>query len=319
MKNWDLPNKNNTRSYAVSFMGKLYRVVLFFPSHSCIDVKQALKNKIIDKYTFIIVVEKNISYLKEIKETFAQLGLINVCYHLGQADTLDLATVLNGRKIDYMFFDVCGNLTHKIANWFNLYQNYFEDNCRLFLTFSMAFRGKKDGKRDPKFIRVLKKFFKKTKKSIQSKLLFNRNINYSDNLSTQNFKYIKYALYFIFSTKEIEINGSYIYRDKTPMSLTEVTILKDKPKDKTFDKMLCSLPSLVYTPKKKRGRPRLKKVVKLSYAKLLHIYNLKDLKAAEKSAGKQAAVTRLANTNGTLKGRIWAGIRREITCMNRAA
>ena len=125
MKVFDGIEKEKARNKALQrVVDKPYRCALFFPAEFCIDIKQAFKQGIIDKNTFLISVEgnDNINEKKRIikcqKMVIEELGIKRFFIHHGKLETLPLHLILKkDEQVDYAFFDLCGMLDFKINNW----------------------------------------------------------------------------------------------------------------------------------------------------------------------------------------------------------
>lgn len=136
----DRPYKATYRNFAVANQGKPARVYLTLPSDEILDIKAALSHRSIDRKTFIIAVEKDKKKAKTIRELLATM-FDDYHVHAGPLHTLDLTTVLAGRKIDMAFFDLCGQMTKDIAGWLlALDKNTFTLGARVCWTFNLNFR-----------------------------------------------------------------------------------------------------------------------------------------------------------------------------------
>lgn len=333
---YDRLNKNRERNIAVAFRGKTATTALFFPSKESLDVQKALETGVIDKDTFILAIEKYPHKVKLIEDRFKELGIKKTNYyiHPGQAFSFfNLKEVLAGRKIDFMFYDPCGNYTGKIAYWFNQYQDCIADNTRIFFTFATAYRGCKGNKKQPTFPSQIDRFTKQTSETIVKQYQSLINLEIPNDISSchvDSLRQIKMGLYFAFSGKQIQFNENlHLYKDtQTVMSLLDMTVIGNKSKDKTFDELrevfnkkssLANQMIIPYTSERKCRKTRKHKAIaKLSYAKKLGIFNRQDLKNALKSAGKKAWIRKYANeTKHKSFNRIVAGINRELTCIER--
>jgi hypothetical protein len=134
------PYKANFRMFAVANQGKPAKVYLTLPSDEILDIKAALLLQSIDRKTFIIAVEHDPKKAQTIRELLATM-FDHFHVHAGPLHTLDLATVLAGRKIDMAFFDLCGQMTKDIAGWLlGLDNDSFTLGARVCWTFNLNYR-----------------------------------------------------------------------------------------------------------------------------------------------------------------------------------
>jgi len=135
-KTWGGRGKNGARSSVVSLAKpKAAKAALFFPGHSCLCVEEARRQGTIDKDTFIVVVERDPAIAKVIRRKMR-----NFDYHLhvGEVTTMDLSSVLGRRRINFAFFDFCGQLTSEIASWISKQTDVFAKGAHVAFTFSMS-------------------------------------------------------------------------------------------------------------------------------------------------------------------------------------
>jgi hypothetical protein len=115
-------------------------VYLTLPSDELRDIYEALERKTINRNTFIIAIEKDATKAKKIDIQLKKL-FKHYYLHQGPLDTLDLNKVLNGKKIKLAFFDLCGQITADVANWFiRLNGDEFAENAQVSYTFHQSYR-----------------------------------------------------------------------------------------------------------------------------------------------------------------------------------
>lgn len=56
---WNRPEKGVARNFAMEYEGKIYNTFLCLPAHSCLDLRQGLKNGSVRKTDRIIAVDNN--------------------------------------------------------------------------------------------------------------------------------------------------------------------------------------------------------------------------------------------------------------------
>ncbi|NQU83135.1 MAG: hypothetical protein HQ536_00325 [Parcubacteria group bacterium] len=113
--------------------GKRYKNALVFPSEKCNDVLLALKTKLFGKKTNLYCVEKDQKYAdaisNQLKNKFNNLVIYNQ-----KAHKIDLRSDLEGEKIDYCYYDICGGFSPQIAHWFYKNSDLLENNIRMAMT-----------------------------------------------------------------------------------------------------------------------------------------------------------------------------------------
>jgi hypothetical protein len=241
-ENWVDNRENKDKARLIALRPAMeVDTALFLPSYSCKDLKISLLNKLITLKTKLIIIEKKAKYVKKIDEFLKKNGFKESQYyiHHGQAHGLNLDKVFNSlniKKIDYVFFDICGNLTAQIAKWFNKYQDYFAENCHMPTTLAIHHRKKE-------FQFAVEKIIAKSNIGNEvNEVLTNKN-----NLLTCNVKkeglleavlFNCQSLYYSFSKRNIKINELFIYKDtRTPMILIDAVIGGNKTKNSTFDEI----------------------------------------------------------------------------------
>jgi hypothetical protein len=232
--NWRRTNKDIARLKAVE-CDKTHKIAVFLPSDSCEDLKEGLENGLIDLNTYLIVVERENDRMKSIEKFLKTKKFKNYYPHLGEVFDLDLEVVLKDKKVDYMFFDICGNLTAKIANWFNKYQDYFSLNMRMPTTLAIHHR---KGEFNSAIETILKN---ENEKELDELLTVNNNLlscNVNKNNLIEHVRSNCQVLYYAFSKRKISITELHIYQDeRTPMILINTIIGQSKIEDETFKKI----------------------------------------------------------------------------------
>ena len=139
--NWDTFEKSIPREFAIGYEGKVYKTYFGMPSDTCIDIKRGIKTGIINRKTFIVVVDNNSNYCRKIRR-FLKRNFDNFYVFCGDVKDMPLTTILKGKKIDIAFFDLCGNLKYNIQKWLYDNRKCFVVNCRFGLTIAASTRRK---------------------------------------------------------------------------------------------------------------------------------------------------------------------------------
>ncbi len=152
------PKKAIARSIAVQkHDGKVSECALFLPSKNCECIKEALKTGLVDKNTYIVAVEKNLSYLPSIvsflSENFNDFEINAHCgsdilekrtriEEIEEMDIFDYPFDSGVYFFDYAFFDFCGQITDKMAIWMmdNFNEELFKIGAHICFTNEVAFR-----------------------------------------------------------------------------------------------------------------------------------------------------------------------------------
>jgi len=135
---WNYKNKNRMRSLAVEYKGKTAECALMLPGIELRCVKEALKNRTINKKTFLVAVEGDKIVAEKIRKRLIGLGFKEKNFHIHDKviDKLKLSKVLDGKKIDFVFADYCGLLSEEIAYWTGIeLNNNLEKKWRAGFTF----------------------------------------------------------------------------------------------------------------------------------------------------------------------------------------
>ena len=320
--NWNGNEKKEMRDIALEHTGKAVKTAIMFPSYSKKCVIEGLKNGKFDSNTFMIAVEKEAKYIETI-HNFMRKHFKNYYIHKGPLETLNLDKVLftgsifDEKKIDYAFFDFCGNLTHKIAYWLNKYTHCFKTNAKVVFTFYAKNRKKKFEKLIWKHTdkEVLPEVAEKLRYTVHNLL----DVIYNGNL-IKNIQFDCQTLYLAFEQKEINFDYIYRYKDSSDMVLIGCNVSKEPNGRNDFIEFLdennekWGYASQVI----RRGRQKKSKTeknIKKAYIDRLNITCLEDL---NKPAIK-AWITRFAREDNTTVKAIIAGIKRSLTIRNKKA
>lgn len=238
---WNDEKRDHVKERAI--MRKRIKVGLFFPGHSCDDLDKQLAIQQIDKKSFLIIVEGDTNIverkknLKKIRKFLADNKLTNFHIHGSRVHTLNLKRILKGRKIELLFFDICGNYTAEIANWFNKYQDCFAYKMRLPLTLAIHQRGpRKTGKCN--FFKAMDKVSNATLKDLGLDGIENTILDAEEiqclNLLPDIRDTLK-SIYYSFSRRKIKFSLIHPYRfSRTNMVGFVADIMAEKDEDTTF-------------------------------------------------------------------------------------
>lgn len=342
VRNWDFGPKNEARNLALSVTSRTRKPVktaLFFPSDTCLDLIQSLKRGLITRKTYLILVEKEETVIIEIKRFLRKMGFKNYYIHDHKAGIhkLNLTTALQGRKLDFMFFDICGNLTPEIAYWFYNNQSNFNKNMMMPTTLAIHPRGIRAKTRGPKKENGrLCKFFHVVEKETQD-IMYDASIfGKKDNLASSNaeslyllrdFRLSCKALFHMFSTKNISIEETLIYRDtSTNMAMFNIRIIGDKTADNTFESIITAYDKKVCRAKMLRKvrlerTKRRKKTNNTPRVVLVEMAEIAKYKTYENVPSHiKAKITKQANLNKASIKMTHAGYKARLTKLtNRAA
>ena len=252
VRNWDFEQKNIARTSALKAGIETFpngvKNALFFPSNTCLDIYEAKDIGLINSKTFLIIVEREEKTIKNIKKNLKRLKLKNFYIHNGEIEDLNLTKVLKNKKLEYVFFDICGNLTGKIADWFNINQDNFADNMIIPFTFQIAPRRKRANKRGRKSKNeptTLMMAIDKNTKNVNDNIVFPSNNNIIESfryMKSQNLlrdiNFIIKTIFYSFSNRNISINNAYIYRDLENKSPLNMIMLNAKLKGQKKENIL---------------------------------------------------------------------------------
>jgi len=137
IENYHSKAKKTVRTIATKKIDKPSKRAIVFPSVEANSTKQNFKTGNFTNKSFLIPVEQNPDIRDEVDLVVAELTKNTVSALACKAHSVPLEKYLDlkkGEKLDYTFFDICGNETVKIARWFYLYQEYLENGMRLPMT-----------------------------------------------------------------------------------------------------------------------------------------------------------------------------------------
>ena len=307
---WNGNEKKEMRTIALGHEGKAVKVAIMFPSYSKKCIIEGLENGKFDSNTFMIAVEKDSRHIKTIYN-FLRSNFKNYYIHKGPLESLKLDKILDGRKVDYAFFDFCGNLTQLVAYWLHRYTDCFKTDAKLIFTFYAKNRKKLFEKLIWKHTdkQVLPEVAEKLRYTVHNLL----DVIWDGKL-IKNIQFDCQTLYLAFERKEINFDYIYRYKDTSDMVLIGCNVSKDPSgRNEFYDFLDKNNEKWEYASQPiRRGwqkNSKVKKNVKQNLLDKLHITCFKDL---EKS-GVRAWITRIANQNGTSPTRVLAGLKRSLT------
>ena len=137
IENYHSKAKRKVRTIATEKTGEPSRFAITFPSVEANSTKQNFKTRNFVNKTKLIPVEQCPDIRPDVDAAVARLTDNAVPALACKAHSVPLEKYLDlkkGEKLDYTFFDICGNETVKIARWFFLYQEYLENGMRLPMT-----------------------------------------------------------------------------------------------------------------------------------------------------------------------------------------
>ena len=142
--NYDNDRKNPVRTLALSRRCRSNNAILF-PGENMFCLDEGCQSGLFDpRTTMMICIEQNRAKAKRIEGGLQEWGFKNSYVHRGQADKLhadDLNFVLGNRKVDYAFFDFCGQLTLELFQWgFIHLADVFAPKATVAFTFALQTR-----------------------------------------------------------------------------------------------------------------------------------------------------------------------------------
>ena len=242
MAHFDRREKNRIRINQVILPQKRKspKTILVFPAKGCLDLKEMLKSKVINKKTFVIAVEQHKETAKKI-ENFLKKHFDNYYMHNTVLVSLHLDKILKNRKIDLAFFDFCGFFNFEEQSW--IYRNYesFKKNASIAFTFKTVDRF---DRKDTKESVTQKRYIRFLKGVIDDKLNYTVN-NLSRGLwggkvhdSRKNvIKRIKFyitELFVAFDKKDFDVNSVLTYKDGEEMVFISLTLTGAKTSTKSL-------------------------------------------------------------------------------------
>lgn len=141
--NWkSRPEKAFCREQAVSCSEYIDDgMKIFLPSDTLLCVENAIKTGLVKNTDHLLFIEngsnKNYDYIHSCQLDFCKKhNLINVDFFHGDLDDCDLKKYLKeDEKICYAFYDICGILTKKMADWFVEAEKLYTDHAIICHTF----------------------------------------------------------------------------------------------------------------------------------------------------------------------------------------
>ena len=138
MRNWNNPEKRVIRQelFKIKKNKRVAKTALFLPSHSCHCIKEALKQGVVDKNTYIVAVERDRELIDRIRTTLDELGFVD--YVVLHKDLEKVKTFpIPSRVFDFVYIDTCKGLTRPMQAWIkdvlSLWINYKTTACFTFI------------------------------------------------------------------------------------------------------------------------------------------------------------------------------------------
>ena len=331
MENWKRPEKGKARNYAMANEGraksKKSRTILAMPAGEQLDIREALANGNFNSNDFIIAIDNDSNVCakiqKYLRRNFKNFKVIcDDVQNVNLEEFIKSQKVLKGCKIDFSFLDLCGKLNSEIFYW--LYQNResFCDDCRFGLT---VFSFDRNSKFEPiihkhtmdsdisdeleyllaeaknnltKYIQGGRNDAKDLEKGATKKKAILRAANV-----IKSIKASCYSFMIAMNDKDITINRLYRYKDKRHSEMVFIDFRCGGKKVGSdfaqiiiddYDNSVCSQAQVI---KRKKVKKLKKTYSKVKYIDRFNITSIKDLK----SAGKKAAITRVANVEAIEK------------------
>jgi hypothetical protein len=311
-KNYSSKKKDAfNRQPATEYRGHTAKVCGCLPSITGHDVKNARKENTIDVQTILFAWEKLAKRRNKVEKLLKKV--VDDAYIIGREihDT-DLEKELEGLKMDMFLFDICGNYTAQLAKWFYTYQHCFADKMRMPMTLYVVDR--KEMHRtvseltNGKYVRIVDKLLKHT--TFSGDGMFGMSYQLKSNIASQIFLLINSM-----PNKEIEFKGVHIYRnsDKSTMAAYMVTldvvvhnakynVRKHNMLKRIFDlydsRLTTDSNSRINFEQKTKKTNAKQTVLVDNYRTIMQKITGKKPLTLPLSAGKKAAISRMANKAG---------------------
>jgi hypothetical protein len=330
-QNYKSANKDQfNRQIATENRGKVYKNIVCFPSVLAIDTHASFANGILSKKTNIIAIEKVKSRVKKVSE---QLKKHTKKFSIAEKElhSVNLDNYLNNEKVDYLPFDICGNITAQIAKWFFRNQKNFDNNMRFPITIAV-------NERHRNLRKVVDKVAKQKQIEFFVKMLKNNTV-FTDStgvrLSDKLFGSLANQVYMIVHSmpdKKVNIKSINIYRnsDKSAMAaymaLLDIELSDAKRDIRVYNKFV----RIINTYNESVGynsmaqlKSKAPKEHKKTIVEILGVKNRKDSLTAGRKMVISKYISKFAvDSNITVRQaskRVWGGINRKLTSMERAA
>lgn len=138
--NWKPENRQNkalVRENITVVERKIFNALLL-PGDTQECLKSLIQKGSIGKWTNVIAIERNPMTASKIERYMRSVGVKGRVI-ISDLEDVDLQKELEGRKIDYCYFDTCCQLTTRLVGWLTeLHATSFAANARLLLTFCNA-------------------------------------------------------------------------------------------------------------------------------------------------------------------------------------
>jgi hypothetical protein len=139
--NYHSKAKDFVRTIATEKIGNPAKFSIVFASVDALSTKQNFKTGNFINKSKLIPVEQEPLIRPLVDKVMGQLTKNTVPALACSAHSIPLEKHLDikkGEKLDYTFYDICGNETVRIARWFYLYQEYLENGMRLPMTIQVG-------------------------------------------------------------------------------------------------------------------------------------------------------------------------------------
>jgi len=322
--NWKRPEKGKARSFMmtsedISYYNEMAK--LFMPAGHCHDIKEGLKNKTLKRSDFIIAIDNDEKVCKKIRR-FLKKNFDNFIVICSMVQNVNLAEVLEGKKIDFAFLDLCGELKGDIFHWLYKSRDCFTDTCRFGLTV-IAFN--RVSKFEPvihkevsntEYVEYLEYLLEESKNNLTKKMIGDKievknprqAVRKTEAIRAVNvIKSIKascYSFMIAMNNKDISIKRLYRYKDKGHSEMVFIDFRFNGKKDgddftmhivREFDKKVGEMSQILSYPKTKK---QVKKSGIIIANNANDIIKALSLEALPLTAGKKAWISKLSNKAG---------------------
>ena len=227
--------------------GRIYERILVFPSYSALCLKELLTNKAVNRKTFVIAIEHNPKFVLKLRR-FLKKHFDNFYIFEGEAKNFDIELVLDGKKIDYCFYDMCGNFDIRISNWFHKCQQHFAKNCNIFITYKVTNR-RLEGRKslEKQYGQKSSSILREHLRDVKSNIFIN---DFSTGAFVKNIKTSLRLMFLAFEKTAIQFKECHCYKDSTTsyMGFVHLKTLGKEEKNHNFDSLIKIYNRMVKVP-----------------------------------------------------------------------
>jgi len=325
-KNWERPEKGKARRFMMASEGASHHkktAKFFMPAKKCYDIKEGLKNKTLKRQDYIVAVDNNPKVCKSI-DIFLSKNFDNYQVICSNVQEVNLIEVLEGKKIDFIFLDLCGRLKADLCNWLYQYRNCFTDTCQFGLTVIAFNRASKfepiihDEIKGTEYLEQLESLLEDSRNNL-TRSIVGKKIKIGDKrqevkkaqavMAVNVIKSIKascYSFLITMNNKDISINRLYRYKDKKHSEMVFIDFRFNGKKTgdnfitkliKKYDDNVNPVSQVFKSVKVKKAKKGITPVIDNVYTIMAKLREKAEIELPL-TAGKKAAISRWAKKAG---------------------